>query len=343
MTRLALAMVVLVLALTACAAGESEPALWVESEPDFAEAAKRTLSLSSYAYELRGDEFNLGDREEFVCDGAVDNERPAARLACEGGQLDGWDLRRIGDTSYRWIARTAKWDRWPDVDFMTELSSTSPSTYLGFVELTADSRRVGEEVVRGERTVRYELAFDCKRIETCVEGEVEAWIDRDGLVRRVETFSAPHTYRWEFFDFGRPVEVEEPSRDEIEEPRRPAEVTCGSQPAGPITVRDAIDAFGRHGFDIGPYRGIGCTEDVAEHLSSRGRHVGVVKGPGQVICTVSAEGWDGGVPQFDVAYYRSSAAVANLGCLLAYDGPHVSERVTAFEDALKELKREHGG
>lgn len=342
--RVALAAVALVLALTACGGGgESESALWVNSEPDFAEAAKKTLSLSSYAYELRGDEFNLGDREEFVCDGWVDNVRPAARHACEGGQMDGTELRRIGDTSYRWIARTAKWDRWPGVDFVTEFSSTSPSTYLGFVELTADARRVGEEVVRGEQTVRYELAFDCDRIETCVESEVETWIDGDGLVRRVESFSAPHTYRWEFFDFGLPVEVEEPSRDEIEEPRPPAEVACGSQPAGPITARDTIDAFGRHGFDIGPYRGLQCTEEVAAYLSSRGSWEDVVKSSGQVICTVSAEGWNGGVPQFDVAFGQAGEVVENVGCLLAYDGPHVSDRVAAFEDALKELKREHGG
>jgi hypothetical protein len=340
--RLALAAVAFVLAVTACSGGANEPVLWVDSAPDFHDAAERTLSQSSYAYELRSDEFNLGDREEFVCDGGVDNERPAARLACEGGQLDGWDLRRIGGTSYRWIARTAKWERWPDADFMTQFSSTSPATYLGFVELAADARRVGEEVVRGEPTVRYELAFDCNRIETCVDSEVEAWIDGDGLVRRVETFSAPYTYRWEFFDFGLPVDVEEPSPDEIEEPRRPAEVACGSQPAGPITARDAIDAFGRHGFDIGPYRGIQCNEDVADYLSSRGRYAGVVKGSGQVICTVSAEGLDGGVPQFDVAHFQAGAAVENLGCLLAYDGPHVSERVEAFEDALRELKRAHG-
>jgi hypothetical protein len=335
------ALATLALAVAACGGAESEPALWGASEPDFAKTAKRTLSSSTYAYELRGDEFNLGDREEFVCEGGVDNERPAARLACEGGQLDGWDLRRIGDTSYRWIARTATWEGSPNSDFMTQFSSTSPATYLGMVELTAEARRVGEEVVRGERTVRYELAFDCKRIETCVESEVEAWIDGEGLVRRVQTFSAPYTYRWEFFDFGLPVDVEEPSPDEIEEPRRPAEVTCGSQPAGPITADDAIDAFGRHGFDIGPYRGIRCTEDVADYLSSRGG-ADVVKGAGQVICTVSAEGWDGGVPQFDVAYYRAGEEVENVGCLLAYDGPRVSERVAAFEDALKELKQEHG-
>jgi hypothetical protein len=343
MTRLALAAVVaLVLALSACGGGANEPGLWVDTAPDFADAAKRTLSQSS-AYELRGDEFNLGDRTEFVCDGGVDNVRPAARHVCEGGQTDGTEMRRIGDTSYRWIARTAKWERWADVDFMTELSSTSPSTPLAWVELTADARRVGEEVVRGDRTVRYELAFDCDRIETCVESEVKVWIDGDGLVRRVESFSEPYTYRWEFFDFGVAVEMEEPSRDDIEEPRPPAEVACGSQPAGPITALDTIDVFGRHGFDIGPYRGVECTEGIAAYLSSRGGYPGVVKGSGQVICTVSAEGWNGGVPQFDVAFGQAGEMVENVGCLLAYDGPYVSERVAAFEDALKELKREHGG
>jgi hypothetical protein len=343
MTRFALtAVAALALVAAGCGGAQSASELWVESEPDFAQAAERTRSLPSYAYELRGDEFHLGDREEFVCEGWVDTVRPAARQVCEGGQvLDGDELRLVGDTSYDWSARRGKWREWPGVDLTTELSSTWPGSPIEYVELTASAQRVGEEVVRGERTVRYELAFDCSRMETCVEMDVEAWIDGDGFIRRVETFSEPHTTRWELFDFGVPVDVEKPSREEIAEQRDRAVVPCGSQPASPITVGEAIDTFRRHGFDIGPSE-IECREDVVEHLVSRGDWDEVVRNSGSVICTVAADGWDLHPPDLDLYHHQAANYVENLGCQLAATGGRVPERVAAFEAALKELKRKHG-
>jgi hypothetical protein len=343
-TRLALAAVAaLALAAAGCGGVESGSQPWVESEPDFARAAERTRALPSYAYELRGDEFHLGDREEFVCSGGVDNVRPSASQVCEGGTMDGTERRAIGDTSYHWNVRTAKWHRSPDEDFMVSFSSTAPEMYFGFVELADGANRLGDVDVRGEPTVRYELTYGCERIETCVEGEVDVWIDGEGLIRRVETYFEPYTYRWEFFDFGVPVEVTQPLRDEIEEPRERVEVPCGSQPAGPITVKDAIDTFGRHGFDLvsGPSQWK-CFEGVAGHLVSRGDWGQVVESSGSVICTVSAEGWEGGSPQHDLYHHQASNYVENLGCQLAADGGRVPERVAAFEAALKELKRKHG-
>jgi hypothetical protein len=255
--------------------------------------------------------------------------------------LDGDELRLVGDTSYDWSARRGKWREWPGTDLTAELSSTSPETPIQYVEIAADAHRVGEEVVRGEPTVRYALAFDCSRMETCVEMDVEAWIDGDGLIRRVETFSKPYTTRWEFFDFGTPVNVEAPSREDVLEQRDLATVPCGSRPGSPITVRDAIDAFRRHGFDIGPSE-IECREDVSGHLVSRGDWDVVVTGSGSVICTVAAEGWDLHAPDHDLYDHQAANYVDNLGCQLAARGGRVPERVAAFEAALKELKHEHG-
>lgn len=335
---------------SACGGVENQPDLWVESQPNFVQAAKRTASLPSYAYEVRVDEINLGERRERVCSGVVDNVRPAARRACEGGWHELAEIRRIDTTSYEEVLGTDKWIRAPDADLIAGYSSTSPASTLETVEYVVRARRIGEEVLRGEPTVRYRLTVDC-RPDSCAEWEIEAWIDGDGLVRRVDTFNdgPVDTIRTDFFDFGVRVDVQEPSPDLIQEPHRPVPVPCGSRRAGPITVPDAIDAFRRHGFDVvrDPF-GWQCTDSSVDYFAWPARaETDPPPSSGDVLCVVYAEG-PLGHTRFPLPHipYQAEHMVENLSCGLSAVGgrivPRELERVAAFEDALKELKREHG-
>lgn len=350
--RLALAAVALVLALSACAGVESQPDLWVESQPNFRQAALRTGSLPSYAYEVRIDEFNLGERRERVCSGAVDNVRPAARQACEGGWHELAEIRRIETTSYEAVVGTDKWIRAPGADLIAGYSTTSPTSILELVELAGETRRLDEEVVRGEPTVRYQVTTDCERTDDlCVEQVFEAWIDGDGLVRRLDTFydGPVDTRRVDFFDFGVPVDVQEPSPELIQEPHSPVPVPCGSRSAGPIGVPDAIDAFRRHGFDVvrDPF-GWQCTDSAVDYVGWPARaETDTPPRSGNVLCVVYAEGPLGKIRRpLPHIPYQAEHTVENLSCGLTARGgrivPRELERVAVFEDALKQLKREHG-
>lgn len=131
-----------------------------------------------------------------------------------------------------------------------------PSSFLQFLEGTGKVTEVGTEDVRGSKTTHFsgsytmkdalaalpadqrdkaEKAFTNLGLSADAESQeipFDAWVDGDGLVRRIETSFDPSTLapaggnaalpgklsmRMEFFDFGAPVGFHIPSDDEVQD------------------------------------------------------------------------------------------------------------------------------
>lgn len=343
MRRLALVgLAALALLATACGAVEREPDL-EPGDPDLGQAAEKTGS-ASFAFEVHFDAVMVqgGEREEHVCSGQDDDRRARSRLACDGGPRDGYEARQIGDTWYFRRSSEAMWH--PTVD---DVNVTFPVTShvrgLALLQsVRGQIRRVGEEAIRGEPTVRYAVAVTCEQVDVpCAGTDVEVWIDGVGLVRRVQDTGPGSTYRVEYFDFGRPVDVQEPPPDEVQQPRYPLPVRCGSQRAGPITEGDAIAAFRRHGFDVVSLERW-CSKGISAHIGTdSGTSPVILEGPGLVLCTLYAEGSSADVhePLPEIVYLRALRVVDNLECLVSARGERAPARVSAFDAALAELPR----
>ena len=108
--------------------------------------------------------------------------------------------------------------------FMPGPGATSPDQVLALLEtLSTKVEMVGDEKVRDVSTNHYRAHFDRRKLgdeEQMADGEVvvDAWVDDDGLVRRLRiplgSEDAPVSVM-DLFDFGVDVDVQPPSRDEL--------------------------------------------------------------------------------------------------------------------------------
>jgi hypothetical protein len=334
--RLALAAVA-ALAVAAAGCGGAE------SEPNLAQAAERTGDEPSFAFEADVRR-TVGGESGFECAGVVDNTARRLRISCPYPDGPSEQIT-IGDVTY---AKSPGDEKWMKLEVPgSDEPALSPVLMLGLLrDASREIARVGEEDVRGEPTVHYELTVDCQEAEIKCDGEtvVDVWIAEDGLVRRVAVDEVGTSVTMEFFDFGVPGDVDPPPPEQVEKSFRPDPVSCTTQRAGPITALDAIDALRRHGFEVDPLA-FACSEGVAGFVGTQtGKTADAVRGAGYATCVVFAEGASGNAPILPPLEDMDPLppvrrAIENLECWLFADGPRADDRVAAFEAALDELKR----
>jgi hypothetical protein len=343
--RLALGAVA-ALALAAAACGR------VESEPNLAKAVERTQETGSFAFAMTTRFEGAGDEFEWSCGGAVDSKQTASRLVCPGTEGGAETITVDGTTYHRYPSTDGKWWKLGAGEDMALPEEYSPDKILGLLRAASrKTERVGEEDVRGEPTVRYALTVDCEQAERydCA-GEtalVDVWIDVDGLVRRGAFEQGSATTTIEFFDFGKPVEVDAPSTEQVEPwPVLPTPCTPGK--ADPIRVGQASEALWRAGFDVRPDESL-CGDGVAGGLSNLPADLDptdLLSRDGYLSCVVhTGENGIWFILRQDVgpgAHAPVERELENLDCSLYVEGPQVSERIAALDSALDELRHELG-
>lgn len=255
--RLALAAVA-ALALAAAACGGSE------DEPNLVQAAERTESQSSFAFARTIRSVQAGEYVDSDCRGAIDNDLRRARIAC--GE---YDAIAVSDATYlRDEASGGTWVKLPS-DGTDTLAAVSPQPLLELLRFpSGETEAVGEEEVRGEPTRRYALTVECAAVasDDCAgaTADVDAWIDRDGLVRRLLVDDGELTTDVELFDFGVPVDIQLPPAHQVEELPELEPTPCAPVEGEPIGVEDALAALRSHGFHVRAVRE--CSATVAASL-----------------------------------------------------------------------------
>jgi hypothetical protein len=131
-----------------------------------------------------------------------------------------------------------------DLPALQQLGQADPALTFAFLRAAGDdTEEVGEEEVRGVQTTQYRTTVDLDRAAEQASAEqraaiqalkedtglevvpVNAWIDDDGLVRRIDFDyedvelqpgkRGDMTLRMEFYDYGADVNVEQPPPDEV--------------------------------------------------------------------------------------------------------------------------------
>jgi hypothetical protein len=131
-----------------------------------------------------------------------------------------------------------------DLPALQQLGQADPALTFAFLRAAGDdTEEVGEEEVRGVQTTHYRTTVDLDRAAEQASAEqraaiqalkedtglevvpVNAWIDDDGLVRRIDFDyedvelqpgqRGDMTLRMEFYDYGADVNVEQPPPDEV--------------------------------------------------------------------------------------------------------------------------------
>jgi hypothetical protein len=344
--RLALAAVAGLAAFAAACGG-------VENEANFATAAERTEATGSVRIEMTSRLGEPGSEFEMRCAGAADYERHRFRMVCEPAQApEGrsmpFEWREIGSTVYEKagdLGAEKQWTESTNDESDQSGSELSPEKMLDLLRSASrQTERVGEELVRGEETVRYALAVDCEAAELgdCA-GETavaDVWIDGRGLVRRIRMELGPDgEAQVEFFDFGAEVEIEPPPADHVSEEPSP-HGRCTDGDATPISVKQAIEVLRRHGFDTERDTFL-CAPGVVGSLSS-----GFDK-PDLLACSVltkpRGEGPSttvfGDISSGGSALEPVERGLENLWCTLFVEERRRNEAVERFDAAFAELKR----
>jgi hypothetical protein len=133
---------------------------------------------------------------------------------------------------------------------------SDPSSFLRFLQGAGKVMQVGDEDIRGVHTAHFSGSYSLEDALTSLPEDqrdtaerafkglglpddarstqvpFDAWVDDDGLIRRVETVVDPSTFapsdasgppvgrtsvRVEYFDFGEPVDIQIPSDDEVQD------------------------------------------------------------------------------------------------------------------------------
>jgi hypothetical protein len=163
--------------------------------------------------------------------GSIDYAQQRGELVMKGKDIPGGEGRAlfIGRETYFGLDLQGKM-RWQKDSyeaigtdrFIPGPGGTDPNQLLGV--LTKSSKEVeilGKEEIRGVLATHYRAHLDERKLEQTDrfsrnELVVDAWVDDNGLVRRVRApYDQGVTVRVDLFDFGVPVEVDAPPADEI--------------------------------------------------------------------------------------------------------------------------------
>jgi hypothetical protein len=158
------------------------------------------------------------DRGELDFTGS--NSQPDARVVFVG--RDGYLGAKVGDRMY-WEKQSSADTREAD-RFLPGSSAMTPDRLLkDLIKASKKVEKVGSEDIRGVTTTHYRAHLDGSKLGSNVDDNVpeavDAWIDEQGLPRRVRV---PYgngndaiAAVVDLFDFGVPVDVQAPSADDI--------------------------------------------------------------------------------------------------------------------------------
>jgi hypothetical protein len=243
MTRLLLAVALVALFASGCGGADRDPNL--------AEAVEKTETTgsSSFALYVLDADF-AGGRRAFECRGIADYAAKRMRLECgDDGEfvaienvyyVSGWSAGFGVPPGKPWIRIPIEEDDSPH-DF-------APATLLAKVRAAnVETKRLGEEEVRGERTIHYRMTVTCTAADLDCPGEttdVEVWIDGDGLVRRVTMQDGTADVTAEFFDFGRSIDIASPPDSQVADIDNPPVDRCpgGGRPISDAQLQGALRA-----------------------------------------------------------------------------------------------------
>ena len=247
MTRLLLAVAALVV-VTGCGG--------VENEPNLAAAIEKTEAAGSSLFEIAATETEDGKTIEIACTGRADYELDRLAMSCDYGRGGGLEAIVVDQTTYMrgeilgFAGGGTKWTKFADAEpFASQLSPQQLLTTLRAA--SQETRRVGEEDVRGIETVHYRLDVDCEQAEFLgCQGvsPAEVWIDDEGLVRQDSGRRS-----------ARSSSTTSASRS-TSSPRRPMRSktwddsigprTCRPDDGTPISLAQAVETLQRNGFTI---------------------------------------------------------------------------------------------
>jgi hypothetical protein len=317
----------------------------VENEPNLAAAIEKTEATGSSRIAIDAVEIDGDERANFQCSGQADYERERLEISCDYGG-GGTEMIAIGrDTYFRGDVfgiggSASKWTKIEDDE--TPTAEISPQRVLAMLRgASQDTRRVGEEVLRGVETVRYLLEVDCEQADLDCNGTtapVEVWVGEDGLVRRISLGDRSGSGTIEFYDFGVEVRIEPPPAEQVEDVGALLGMKkCAPAFGRPIRVDVALDVLGRQGFSV-PGE-VDCTGSLATIGNTDA--AGSFEQEGQLYCFLTASS-PGGAP---VEVRRRGAdgadvfALHNLTCTLLADSPTGEKKIDKLEAAFAELER----
>jgi hypothetical protein len=218
------ALILLVLALLAVGCGAKESGL-AESDEALKDAGSSRMEMTVADSELP---------PGFTATGSIDYARDRAELVIKSKAMDlpGGEMhvRFIGRTAYiGWtLLGKLRWQKETEYDptaaerFMPGLGGPNPDQLLGtIIKASEKIETLGNDEIRGVSTKHYRAHIDKEKFNDDARDlpdklVIDAWIDEDGLVRRVRLpDSDTSTTMIDLYDFGVEVDVEAPSADEI--------------------------------------------------------------------------------------------------------------------------------
>ena len=187
--------------------------------------------------------------------------RAGSELGCDVGGSAAYEFIAIGKATFirgdlLGVASVGseKWTKYSDEEGLG--ATFTPQQLLSTLRAASEeTRRIGEEDVRGVETVRYQLEVDCDQEDLVhCDGEtapVDVWVGADGLVRRISIDDRSVSATIEFYDFGADVDVEAPPADQVQDldvlgnPR-----PCSDTQGDPISVGRTLGALRANGFEV---------------------------------------------------------------------------------------------
>jgi hypothetical protein len=343
MTRLLLAAAVVALGAAGCGSAENDPNL--------AAAIEKTEAAGSSLFAIEATSVENGKPVPITCSGKADYDRKRLQIACDyDGAADEYEMVAIGSTLYlrgelfgigrggsKWVKLT------DDVDSLG--TQFSPQRLLAMLRRASrETRRVGEEDVRGVETVRYRLEVDCEQAELfdCAgsTAPVEVWIDDEARVRRIRVEEESSSGTIEFYDFGVDAVIEPPPADQVQDlPEVVGPTKCENELGRPITVDQALDATRGHGFSVP------TDTDCARSFAAFGNTdagAGAWEREGQLHCFLyesSQSGAPTSVRRRGADGADAELALHNLECTILADSPTGEEKIDRLEAAVAELER----
>lgn len=203
--RLALAGVAaLAVFAAACSGDRGEP------EPDADPAAADSVRISIFVASSAPD--SLFDAS---CNGIADYARNRSRLVCDYADDTSMEVIEVGRQAYVKRVSTAgvagPWT--PSAPLPTGALAMAPARLLDAMRsATTREEQIGEEDVRGELTIHYQLTVD-REATDLLEGPGETTVDiwlADELLRRISYEDEGQRRTTEFFDYGVEVDVVPP-------------------------------------------------------------------------------------------------------------------------------------
>lgn len=317
-------------------------------------AVDRTESTGSARLAIEGVSEVAARRTAISCDGVADYVRRRSRISCRFGDALQLESITVGGVSYTRLRGSGlgqlgggKWQVGSGSD--TSLQDLSPSRLLALIRRSSlAKRRIGSEGVRGTATDHYRLTVDRKKARLQTPGgktaDVDVWVDRDGLLRRVSVEDGGR-FTLEFFAFGTPVEIERPPTSVLEKPEphvRAAPLPpCGGVVATPVTPALALAALRRNGFSVGKNDQSCGRAPVAMILSNLSSGTAALDREGALTCVLLSKSGDTSTVVLGATGADARLRLANLDCSLRVVGndPRAAPRVARLERAFAELRR----